>query len=430
MPKLQIPEKLEPIFTPNGYKVLYGGRGATKSWSVAEILVMKATMDPLRILCARETQASIKESVYYLIKMTIERLGVSELFDIQATEIFGKNGSWFGFIGIRQQNVVNMKSYEGVDICWVEEAAIVTKVSWNVLIPTIRKDGSEIWVTFNPELDTDETYQRFVLNPPDGAWVQELNWRDNPWWNAKQEKDRLDLLKRDPLEYETVYEGKCRPAVAGAIYAREIDTLQRTGRFTTVSHDAVLKTHTVWDLGWNDQTVVLLVQRAASELRIVGAYISRFSSYEEDIQELKNWADERDKEGKLIRPGVQWGTDWLPHDAKSPTKTSGGKTAEKIVSGLGRTVEIVPNINIEDGIKQVRTTFPRLWIDKSCQDWLNAIKRYHRHVSVDGQKTGQPVHDDASHGADALRYLALVADKLHNHKVKMDPIKYSVAGIV
>lgn len=415
MPSLQIPEKLEPIFTPGRYKVLWGGRGSAKSWTVAAALVQQATMRPIRILCARETQRSIQESVHRLIKDTIDRLGVDSLFEVQETRILGKNGSDFAFAGIRQQSVSNLKSFEGVDICWIEEAQVVTKRSWDVLIPTIRKPGSEIWLTLNPELDTDETYTRFVIDPPSNAWVAKVNWHDNPWFGRELDDERQLMERRDPIGYRTVWEGECRPAVEGAIYAQELDALQRSGRFTTVSYDPLLKAHTVWDLGWNDETVVLIVQRAASELRVIGAYISRFSTYENDIQELKDWAKDK--------PGLQWGTDWLPHDAKAPTKASGGKTGEQIVQGLGRTVGIVPAFGVEEGIKQTRTMFPRLWIDKRCQDWLNAIKRYHRHVTADGSKTGQPVHDDASHGADALRYLAIVAEQLHNDH-SQTPLRY------
>lgn len=423
MPHLQIPEKLEPIFTPNRYKVLWGGRGSAKSWTVAAALIQQATIKPLRILCARETQKSIQESVHRLIKDTIDRLGVSDLFEVQETRILGKNGSDFAFAGIRQQSVANLKSFEGVDICWVEEAQVVTKRSWDVLIPTIRKPGSEIWLSLNPELDTDETYLRFVIDPPADAWVCKVNWHDNPWFGKELEDERALMERRDPIGYRTVWEGECRPAVEGAIYAQELDAMHREARFTTVGHEAVLKTHTVWDLGWNDQTVVLVVQRAATELRILCAYISRFSTYEADIQALKDWA--------ATKPGLQWGTDWLPHDAKAQVKTAGGKTGEQIVKSLGRTVQIVPDIGIEEGIKQVRTTFPRLWIDKSCQDWLNAIKRYHRHVTDDGSKTGQPVHDDASHGADALRYLAVVSEKLYNHSTQnTGKINYPSLGIV
>jgi phage terminase large subunit len=401
---------------------MWGGRGSAKSWTTAAALVHLATMKPLRILCARETQKSIQESVHRLIKDTIDRLGVSNLFEVQEARILGTNGSDFAFAGIKQQSIANLKSFEGVDICWVEEAQVVTKRSWDVLIPTIRKPGSEIWITFNPELDTDETYTRFVLDPPDNAWVQRINWNDNPWFNKEMDDERRLMERRDPIGYRTVWEGECRPAVEGAIYAQELDGLLRGGRFTSVSHDPLLKTHTVWDLGWNDQTVVLVVQRAASELRLLYAYISRFSTYEQDIQALRDWA--------AAKPGLQWGTDWLPHDAKAQTKTAGGRTGEQIVKALGRTVEIVPNLTVEEGIKQVRTAFPRLWIDKSCQDWLNAIKRYHRQVSTDGAKTGLPVHDDASHGADALRYLAIVAEKLNNHSIKLQKLVYNTKGIV
>jgi len=157
--------------------------------------------------------------------------------------------------------------------------------------------------------------------------------------------------------------------------------------------------------------VILLVQRAASELRVIGAYISRFSTYETDITEL------RKIEFDPAYAGLSWGIDWMPHDAKAKTKTSGGKSAEEIVKSLRRNVEIVPAQTVENGIKLARTIFGKLWVDRGAADWFNALKRYHRHTSVDGSKTGEPVHDDASHGADALRYLAIVAENLHNHDV-------------
>jgi phage terminase large subunit len=422
VPDVAFPPKLKGLFQPARYHVLWGGRGSGKSWSVARALLLKAADKPLRILCAREVQKSIQESVHRLLKEQIEVMGLQDHFEVQESKILGKNGSDFAFAGIKQQSVANIKSFEGCDLCWVEEAQVVTKRSWDVLIPTIRKPGSEFFITMNPELDTDETYTRFVLDPPDNAWVQRINWNDNPWFNKEMDDERLLMARRDPIGYRTVWEGECRPAVEGAIYAQELDNLLRTGRFANVSYEATLKAHTIWDLGWNDQTVILIVQRAASELRLIGALIRRFSTYEQDIQALKDWASER--------PGLQWGTDWLPHDAKAQTKTAGGRTGEQIVKALGRTVEIVPNLTVEEGIKQVRTAFPRLWIDKSCQDWLNAIKRYHRQVSTDGAKTGLPVHDDASHGADALRYLAIVAEKLNNHSIKLQKLVYNTKGIV
>jgi len=184
--RIEVPDKLLPLLnTPARYKVAHGGRGSGKSWTVARMLVLLAASRPLRVLCARETQKSIQESVHRLLKDQIDMLGLRDAFDVQETRILGRNGSDFAFAGIRQQGVTNLKSFEGVDVVWVEEAQVVTRKSWDVLIPTIRKPGSEIWITFNPELDSDETYERFVLNPPDGAVVIACNWSDNPWFPAE-----------------------------------------------------------------------------------------------------------------------------------------------------------------------------------------------------------------------------------------------------
>lgn len=406
----ELPEWAESFWQPATYKIAYGGRGSTKSWTFARILAFRASLGPLRILCARETQKSIAESVHEVLKDQITAIGLASEFHFGADSIEHKlNGSRFVYAGLKQHTAANLKSYENFDICWIAEAHKVTKVSWDILEPTIRKPGSEFWIDLNPELDTDETYDRFVLNPPQGAIVKLVNWRDNPWWSERLEAQRIRTKLRDPDSYDNIWEGKPRAAVEGAIYAGEIDRLQREGRFAIVKHDPVLKTHTVWDLGWNDQTVILLVQRAASELRVIKAYISRFSTYEQDIAEL------RALERQPGFEGLTWGTDWMPHDAKAKTKSSGGRSAEEIVKKLGRRVQVIPADDIENGIKLTRTVFGHLWVDQAAKDWFNALKRYHRHKSVDGKRTGEPVHDDASHGADALRYLAQVAERLHNY---------------
>jgi len=166
---------------PRRYKVMYGGRGSGKSWAAARALVLQAYLEPLRVLCARETQKSINESVHELLKVQIAALGLDTEFVVQEQRILGRNGSEFAFAGLRQQGITNIKSFEGFDRVWVEEAQVVTRRSWEVLIPTIRKPGSEIWVTFNPELDTDETYKQGPRSrrlpehlgrrmPPDRRW--------------------------------------------------------------------------------------------------------------------------------------------------------------------------------------------------------------------------------------------------------------------
>ena len=179
----EFPEKLDFLFEPARYKVAYGGRGGAKSWGFGRALLILAAQRPLRVLCAREFQNSIAESAHALFAQQIDLLGLGPIFDVQEKRILGANGSEFIFKGLRH-NVASVKSTEGVDICWVEEARTVSKTSWDVLVPTIRKEGSEIWISFNTELEADETYQRFVKKPPTGARVVKIGWVDNPWFPA------------------------------------------------------------------------------------------------------------------------------------------------------------------------------------------------------------------------------------------------------
>ncbi len=218
------PEKLEPLFEPARYKVAYGGRGGAKSWGFARALLILGKKKPLRILCARETQKSIADSVHKLLSDQIKELGFQEFYEVLKASIVGKNGTAFTFAGIRQSSIADIKSYEGCDICWVEEAHIVSKHSWEVLIPTIRKDGSEIWISFNPDLETDETYKRFALNPPSSAKVMEIGYRDNPWFPEVLKQEMADLKTRDPEAYENVYEGKCRSMGEGAYFGKVFDS--------------------------------------------------------------------------------------------------------------------------------------------------------------------------------------------------------------
>ena len=205
-----LPEYAAPLFEPHRYKVLYGGRGAARSWSVARVLLIKAAAEPLRIGCFRELQKSIRDSVHRLLT---DQIGLLELpgYEITDHEIRHENGSLFLFEGLRH-NVTKIKSLEGIDIAWVEEAERVSKTSWDVLIPTIRKAGSEIWVTFNPDLEDDPTYQRFVVSPPPASWVQQVSWADNPWFPAELAAERDYLYTVDPDAAAHVWGGECRQA--------------------------------------------------------------------------------------------------------------------------------------------------------------------------------------------------------------------------
>lgn len=374
-----------------------------------------AAAKPIRVLCARETQKSIQESVHRLLKDQIGLLGLDAHFDVQETKILGRNGSDFAFAGIRQQGVANLKSFEGVDICWIEEAQVVSNRSWDVLTPTIRKPGSEIWVTFNPELDSDATYKRFVTTPPDGAWVAAVNWHDNPWFPPELERERLDMLARDPVAYRTVWEGECRPAVEGAIYAREMAAMAAEKRVCRVPYDPLLKVHTFWDLGWADNTSIIFVQRSASECRVIDHISGNLRILAEYAQEM----DERK---------YNYGIDYLPHDGAHKGLLT-GKSPQEILEAFGRRVEIIPAMDVEQGIAATRMVFPRVYIDgEKCGDLVNSLRRYRRRIN---QQTGQaeaPMHDQSSHDADAFRYMALGVDGLGNNsqapKLKLPQRRY------
>lgn len=207
---------MQGLFQPYRYKILYGGRGSSKSWSVARVLVIKAAQSRLRILCAREVQKSINESVYRLLQEQAADFGLAEQFEFKNNAITHKRtGSEFLFAGLRSQDVSKVKSLEGVDLVWVEEAQTLSDRSWQVLIPTIRKPGSEIWVTFNPEYEDDSTYKRFVLNPPDNALIVQMNWQDNPWFSYELRAEKDYLLRVDPESYEHVWGGKCITGSSG-----------------------------------------------------------------------------------------------------------------------------------------------------------------------------------------------------------------------
>lgn len=205
--RVDLPHYAWKLLDPARYKVLYGGRAAGRSWTVARLLLLEASRRRLRILCAREIQSSMRDSVHRLLRDQIERMELTG-FSSTDTEIRHANGSLFLFDGLRT-NPTKVKSMEGIDRAWVEEAERVSERSWEVLLPTIRAAGSEVWLTFNPYLETDPTYQRFVKSPPPGTVSIVSTWRDNPWVSAEIKADIAHLRRVDPDGYAHVYEGQC-----------------------------------------------------------------------------------------------------------------------------------------------------------------------------------------------------------------------------
>ncbi len=200
------PSKFVAWMKPKRYKVAYGGRGSGKSWTVAQLLLVSALQRRRRIVCAREIQASLRESLIHLLAAQIERLGLGAWFAVSQTQIKCVNGSEFVFAGLRS-NVDSIKSMEGIDIAWVEEAQNVSARSWEVLIPTVRKEGSEIWVTFNPDLPEQDTYQRFVATMSEDVHLVQINWDDNPHFPAVLDAERRKMQRSNPALYAHIWEG-------------------------------------------------------------------------------------------------------------------------------------------------------------------------------------------------------------------------------
>lgn len=399
---IDLPKKAsDTLVPPARWKVLYGGRDSAKSHSIARMLLARGRAKTERILCTREVQKSISESVHQLLKDLIAELGMSDFYDVQQNYIHGRNGTKISFHGLSGQTATSIKSFEGTTICWVEEAQVISKRSWDLLEPTIRAPNSEIWVSFNPDMDTDETYKRLVLSPPPNSIVTKINWMDNPWRSVVLDAAREKMQKDSPDDYAHIYEGECRPAIEGAIYYKEVSQLRSTNRLCNTPYDPMLKVHVVCDLGFNDYMSLLLCQRLGSEIRIIKYIEDRFRyipSYHQELSELK----------------LNYGKLWLPHDGRAKHVT--GSSAEEQFRALGWDVEIVPDIGIEQGIRKMREVFPRLLVDRTqAGEWLNRMGRYRRRVNADGQAS-TPVHDDESHGADGGRYMSIVCDQFENDK--------------
>lgn len=419
---IEFPQKLRFLFEPHSYKVAYGGRVGLKSWNFGRALLIKGAEKPLRILCAREVQNSIKESVHSLLTDQIQKLGLGSFYEVLNTEIRGANGTGFAYSGLASHTMESIKSFEGCDIVWVEEARPVSERSWRILLPTImRKPGAEVWVSFNPELDDDPVCKRFIQNPPDGCVVVKTSYRDAKalgCFSDEAEKLRLhDKATMPEVEYNNIWEGDFLPAVLGAIYSDQVAKSIEEGRICPVPYDPALKVHVIWDLGWNDSMFLVLVQKHLSSLRVIEVIEDDHKTYDWFSAELKN-------------KRLNWGNMWLPHDAMHASPES-GRTPNQILQALGWTTRPIPNQPIETGIKQARMAFSQVYFDKTKSDRLvQCLKRYRRNIPTTTGEPASPVHDEYSHGADAFRYLALVAPQLSNEELFAKKIRYSNAGIV
>ena len=214
--KIKMPKKFEKLFKAARYKIFYGGRGAAKSWQFARALLLIAKQQKLKILCTREIQNTIADSVHAILKEQINLMELDYFYTVTDNRIEGVNGSEFIFRGLKH-DPDGLKSLEGVDICWVEEAQKVSDRSWDKLIPTIRKERSEIWISFNPDYQTDPTWQRFMINPPSDAIIEMVSYRDNPFFPETLKREMLECKEKTPHKYQHIWEGGFGSRIEGKI---------------------------------------------------------------------------------------------------------------------------------------------------------------------------------------------------------------------
>lgn len=414
-----IPRKLRFLLEPHPYKVIYGGRFGMKTRSACTALLMRGVEAPLRILCARETMKSIEESLHEELKGVMDELELGGVYTPFEREIRGRNGTRIFYTGLARHTAQSIKGYANVDIVLIDEAQSVSKRSWDFLIPTIRKSGSEIWVLLNPDMADDDTYQRWIVHPLPDAVVVKTGWQDaqaNGWFPEQENQKRLHFAQYQPKDYDNIWEGMPRTVVEGAIFADEVNQIEQDGRYTKVPYNPSLPVHTVWDLGWNDKMVVIMVQRSGpSTVSIINYLEVNRMRYDEVI-------------GILEQLRYRWGEDWLPHDAEQSDPKS-GTNARKLLQGMGRKVRIIPKSDPEARIRAARTLFPQLVMDngKRTINWPDAylgaerllycLRRYKRIIPKSTGEESSPLHDEFSHACDAFGGLSEIAGRLRSEFV-------------
>ena len=396
-PTISIPTAFKELFEQHRYKVYWGGRGAGKSVQFASaLLLLGAGNEAKRILCAREIQRSIKDSVHSLLASRIKSLGLSHFYEVQNNEIRGINGTQIIFSGLHQ-NIESVKSIEGVDYCWIEEGNRVSENSWRTLIPSIRKPNSEIWISFNPELKSDPAYQRFVEHPPLNAMVKKVSYRDNPYFDKTTLPEEMQSLKdSNEEEYLHVYEGELKQFSDGSIYQKQLKDARAEGRVCWMPVESV-PVNTFFDLGRSDSTAIWFHQHIGKEHRFIDYYEHRLVDLDHYARVLKD-------------KGYLYGCHYLPHDVEVKTLGSNNRSRREIMEGMGvNPITTVPRISsVEDGIAMVRDVFKRCWFhQENCAEGLDALANY-QYQYDDSYQTFRkvPLHNWASNGSDAFRMFA------------------------
>ncbi len=391
--KFEIAKKMHPFATKKArYKVAWGGRGSSKSWSIARLLLLKGVNECLSILCVREIQKSIDKSVHKLLSEQIKKLGLSKFYTITKNRIIGTNGTEFQFEGLFC-NIDNIKSIEGVDICWIEEAATISKKSWEVLTPTIRKEegeddegsvignDSEIWISFNPKNEKDIIYKTFVANePPPNSIVINMNYTDNKWFTKVSDADRKHCQATDTDLYNHTWLGHCEKHSDAQIFKGK----WISQNFVTPS-SAVFYHGIDWGNSATDPTVLVRCFILNRKLYIDKAKFC----YQVDISDLPG----------LLSRAVPTVYDWAiraDHNERSAFQTC--KNA-----GFKMVIAVKPPGSIKYGIEYLRG-FDQIVVHESLTELIEEFTLYKYKVDKRSDEILKEPVDKYNHGMDAIRY--------------------------
>jgi phage terminase large subunit len=377
-----VPPAYQVLWEVVRFLVLYGGRSAAKSWSIARVLLILAHEQPIRVLCCREIQGSLRESAFRLLADTIQALQLDDHFDVQVDSIIGRNGSKFFFEGLRY-NASKIRSYEGVDLVWVEEAQAVSELSWETLLPTIRKPGSRFFISFNPVTHEDPVFKRFVATPPPGCIARKVSYRDNPFLSPEADAERAWLERTDPDAYRHVWEGEFRTIsdaqiLRGKFVAEEFAVMPGwAGPYHGLDYGFSRDPSAAVRCFIDDDTRTLYITHEFWQL---GA----------DIDALPGMLES-------AIPGISSTTVYA--DSARPETTS--YISRNGIPGI-RSAEKWPG-SVDDGIAYLRT-FDRIVINPACKHLLDECRSY---SFKQDRLTGVPLpepEDKNNHLIDALRY--------------------------
>lgn len=379
----------------------------------------------LRAVCIREVQKSLKESAKRLIEDKLNALNIGPEFDVQVAEIHTPGGGVIIFEGMQDHTAETIKSLEGMNIAWAEEAQTLSARSWAMLRPTIREPGSEIWGSWNPRLRSDPVDRFFRQSAPDEDVVcVQANWRDNPWFPEVLIADRLRDLRNDPDGYGHTWDGEYVTVMAGAYYAKVLREAKEQGRICRVAADPLLTIRTFHDIGGagakSDAYSIVVAQFVSREIRVLDHYAAQGQPLAEHVAWMRRRGYER---AKVTLPHDGANADNVGLKRYADHWADAGFDVDEPYRGYGGGMVGAASQRLE----AVRRLFPRIWFNEPTTEALRASLGWY-HAKLDEKRGGDlgPDHDWSSHDADAFGLMCVAYEEPRKHEEKLALPQYGV----